>query len=72
MGNAGAYLGSRYLYGAAAAPTGRAWAVGFYMSGTATLTLIERRNGASWQVVTSPIRYRPCGRIKFDGHHQAP
>lgn len=44
------------LYGAAPAPSGRAWAVGFYVAGSSTLTLIERWNGTSWQVVPSPNR----------------
>jgi len=44
------------LYGAAAAPSGRAWAVGFYVTGTSTLTLIERWNGTSWRVMPSPNR----------------
>jgi hypothetical protein len=44
------------LYGAANAPSGRAWAVGFYMNGASTLTLIERWNGSSWLVVPSPNR----------------
>ncbi len=39
-----------------AAPSGRAWAVGFYLAGTSTLTLIERWNGTSWRVVSSPNR----------------
>jgi hypothetical protein len=44
------------FYGAAAAPSGRAWAVGFYITGSSTLTLIEHWNGTSWQVASSPNR----------------
>jgi len=44
------------LYGAAIAPSGRAWAVGFYFTGSSMLTLIERWNGSLWLVVPSPNR----------------
>ena len=47
---------SNLLYGVTCASASDCWAVGFYSpaSGTGLQTLIERWNGTSWTIVTSP------------------
>jgi hypothetical protein len=45
---------NNYLRGVVTFPRGRAMAVGFWDTGTALLTLTERWNGTSWEVVPSP------------------
>jgi hypothetical protein len=43
-----------FLLGVAAAGPSRAWAVGYYLTGQTTRTLIERWNGRAWKQVASP------------------
>jgi hypothetical protein len=45
---------NNYLRGVVAIPGGRAIAVGFWDTGTALRTLIERWNGSRWVIVSSP------------------
>ena len=45
---------NNYLRGVVTLPRGGAMAVGFWDTGTALLTLTERWNGTSWEVVPSP------------------
>jgi hypothetical protein len=45
---------NNYLRGVVAIPGGRAIAVGFWDTGTALRTLIERWNGSRWVMVSSP------------------
>ncbi len=45
---------NNYLRGVVAIPGGRAIAVGFWDTGTALRTLIERWNGSRWAIVSSP------------------
>jgi hypothetical protein len=46
--------GNNFLAGVAATSAGNAWAVGSYVSGTATKTLVEHWNGTSWKVIKGP------------------
>jgi hypothetical protein len=45
---------NNYLRGVVTLPRGGAMAVGFWDTGTALLTLTERWNGTSWEIVSSP------------------
>jgi hypothetical protein len=45
---------NNYLRGVVTLPGGGAMAVGFWDTGTALLTLTERWNGTSWNIVSSP------------------
>jgi hypothetical protein len=43
-----------YLFGVTCMPASECWAVGYYHTGSIYQTLIERWDGTSWTVVTSP------------------
>ena len=45
---------NNYLYGVTCASASECWAVGYYFYGSAYQTLIERWDGTSWAIVSSP------------------
>lgn len=65
--NPGGSRSGDYLSGVAASSSTNAWAVGYYYDGTSYHTLIERWNGKTWKVESSPTvagyRHNAGGRI---------
>src|SRR5262249_12821192 len=59
--------GNNFLAAVTATSAGNAWAVGSYVSGTATKTLVEHWNGASWKVIHSPNPGGQAGASVLNG-----